>query len=59
MVNVRSPSGFPMASTVSPTSTSSESPTVTVCRPLASIFRSAMSFMLSVPTMAAGYSSPE
>ena len=59
MVNGSSPRALPMAATVSPISTSSESPTDTVCRPEASILSSATSFMLSPPTTSTGYSSPE
>ena len=43
MENVSSPSGLPMASTVSPTLTSALSPSVTGCKPEALIFSTATS----------------
>ena len=48
-----SPRGLPMAMTSLPTVRVSESPTTAGTRPVASILMMAMSFLLSVPTMAA------
>ena len=45
--NVSSPSGLPMATTGSPTFSLSESPSTTGVRPVASIFRTAMSLLSS------------
>ena len=45
--NVSSPSGLPMATTLSPTFSVSESPSTTGVRSVASIFRTAMSLLSS------------
>ena len=50
------PSGSPMATTLSPTCSTDESPNSAACSPLASILRTARSLVSSLPTIAAVYS---
>ena len=52
------PPGFPTAITISATFKSSEEPNSAAVRPVASIFSSARSEAVSLPTRAASYSVP-
>ncbi|MPM56362.1 hypothetical protein SDC9_103164 [bioreactor metagenome] len=53
-----SPSGLPIATTVSPTDIVSESPSTAGCKSVASIFKIEISFSVSLPIIVASYSVP-